>query len=179
MNMKFNEEAAVEMKRWFASKDFEQQYDYDGNDLGVVYKETETTFKVWAPTASAVSVNLYHYGSYAMAKCSHGVWQIIICEDLEGVYYTFSVIVSNDVHSGISEKYRGKYLAFTENNTSIDDKGKFPTCMAYLKALGVRQQFVHGVMKRTTVLAEAPPLGNIFIHRHHHRSLTMCLRMMI
>ena len=29
---------------------------YNGNDLGVTYSPTKTTFKVWAPTASKVQI---------------------------------------------------------------------------------------------------------------------------
>ena len=32
---------------------------YDGDDLGAVYTPTSTTFKVWAPVASEVKLNLY------------------------------------------------------------------------------------------------------------------------
>ena len=39
--------------------------------------------------------------------------------------------------SGISLKHKGKYLAFTENGTSTDGKGEYPTCIEYLKKLGV------------------------------------------
>lgn len=39
--------------------------------------------------------------------------------------------------SGISDKNKGKYLAFTENGTSLNGEGKFPTCIEYLKQLGV------------------------------------------
>ncbi len=48
---------------------------------------------------------------------------------------------SNDEHSGIPEKHRGKYLAFTDENTSLDGDGIHPTGLAYLKELGVT--YVH------------------------------------
>ncbi|WP_125964147.1 type I pullulanase [Bifidobacterium dolichotidis] len=45
---------------------------------------------------------------------------------------------SNDPHSGVPEQLRGKYLAFTLNNTTLDNQDNgFPTCMAYLRELGV------------------------------------------
>ncbi len=40
---------------------------------------------------------------------------------------------SYDVQSGVPEKYRGRYKAFTLNDTN----GEYPTCMKYLKELGV------------------------------------------
>lgn len=39
--------------------------------------------------------------------------------------------------SGVSLKYRGKYLAFTEKGTTLDGKGEVSTCIDYLKNLGV------------------------------------------
>lgn len=42
---------------------------------------------------------------------------------------------SHDPDSGIPEEYRGKYKAFTVENSSL--KGGAPTCMAYLRELGV------------------------------------------
>lgn len=51
-----------EWKQLFESEEFEEEYGYEGEDLGVVLGEKETTFKVWAPTAEAVSLNLYRNG---------------------------------------------------------------------------------------------------------------------
>jgi type I pullulanase len=39
--------------------------------------------------------------------------------------------------SGVSEPNRGKFLAFTELETTLNDKGDIPTCVAYLKEMGV------------------------------------------
>lgn len=44
---------------------------------------------------------------------------------------------SNDPTSGISEKNRGKYLAFTENGSTLDSSGYTSTGIDYLKELGV------------------------------------------
>ncbi|MDD3277416.1 MAG: type I pullulanase [Lachnospiraceae bacterium] len=43
---------------------------------------------------------------------------------------------SHDSNSGISSKYRGKYLAFTEQDTTLK-QGKSKTGIAYLKKLGI------------------------------------------
>lgn len=44
---------------------------------------------------------------------------------------------SIDVSSGVSEKNRGKYKAFTEKGTTINGEGRVSTCVDYLKQLGV------------------------------------------
>lgn len=39
--------------------------------------------------------------------------------------------------SGVSEKNRGKFLAFTEKGTTVNGEGDIATCVDYLKSLGV------------------------------------------
>lgn len=39
--------------------------------------------------------------------------------------------------SGVSEANRGKYLAFTEKGTTVNGEGMIPTCVDYLKELGI------------------------------------------
>lgn len=48
---------------------------------------------------------------------------------------------SSDTASGISPEYQGKYLGFTEDDTTLYNAGKFPTGLNYLKQLGVN--YVH------------------------------------
>ena len=37
---------------------FDMMYDYDGDDLGVTYTESKTTFKLWTPVAKEVELEL-------------------------------------------------------------------------------------------------------------------------
>lgn len=46
-----------------------------------------------------------------------------------------------DEHSGISPENRGKYLGFTEENTTLNGAGDFPTGLNYLEKLGIN--YVH------------------------------------
>jgi pullulanase len=63
----------------------------------------------------------------APAFCRHAcaVWEVHVGD------------FSADVHSGVPEAWRGKYLAFTLPDTTLDGKGQFPTCAAHLRRLGV------------------------------------------
>ncbi len=83
---------------WFA-----ENYHYDGNDLGATINNNGTvTFKVWAPTASKVVLNLYKTGakdefseedkSFDMTCGANdkGVWSFTT-EAGHGTYYTYSV----------------------------------------------------------------------------------------
>ena len=82
----------------YNTEEFEDAFYYDGDDLGAVYSKDSTTFKVWAPFASAIKLNLYKEGlegeAYEvkdMTKGEKGVWSIKVDGDLHGVYYTYSV----------------------------------------------------------------------------------------
>lgn len=44
---------------------------------------------------------------------------------------------SNNPHSGVPKEHRGKYLAFTDDDTTLDGDGEHPTCVSYLRDLGV------------------------------------------
>lgn len=63
---------------------------YTGNDLGLTYTANGSTFKIWAPTASAVRINLYKtdiggelYRTAMLEKTLNGVWQITINENIK------------------------------------------------------------------------------------------------
>ncbi|KFI92973.1 type I pullulanase [Bifidobacterium stellenboschense] len=198
---------------------------YAGDDLGARPDAAGTTFRVWAPTASGVTLRLFRYGSDAesaveepetsvdndtmsagdrpgpfasheLAPGEAGTWAVR-CDGVgHGVYYDYvvrfpdgttnrtadpwaraagvngrrSMVVdlartdpdgwesdrrphvashdlviwethvgdfSDDMHSGVPFEHRGTYLAFTYDDTSVDGDGEFPTCVAYLKHLGV------------------------------------------
>lgn len=44
---------------------------------------------------------------------------------------------SNAQSSGVPAEHRGKYLAFTDSGTTLNGEGAFPTCVEYLKNLGI------------------------------------------
>ena len=88
---------------YFSTDEFEAEFAYDGDDLGFTWTKDSTTFKVWAPTATAVSVNLYKSGTKGtddkiktveMTKGDKGVWSVTVEGDLNKTYYTFSSTVS-------------------------------------------------------------------------------------
>ena len=54
-----NAKMQLKRKELFASREFVAQYDYVKDDLGAGYEPEQTTFKVWAPTAEKVTLNLY------------------------------------------------------------------------------------------------------------------------
>ena len=93
-------EKSVVPTKIFDSKYFIENYTYDGDDLGAIINGDSTTFKVWAPTASKVVLNLFEagnggsaYKSVDMTKGDRGVWSYTEkCG--HGTYYTYTVTTS-------------------------------------------------------------------------------------
>lgn len=82
----------------FDCQEFLDNYVYDGNDLGAVINGNSTTFKVWAPTASAVKLNLFTAGNDCeafatvdMVKGEKGIWEHTQRDCGHGTYYTYTV----------------------------------------------------------------------------------------
>ena len=81
----------------FDTEKFVKEYTYDGKDLGAVISGDHTDFKLWAPTASRVVLNLFSsghegeaYKSVDMTKGERGVWSYTeSCG--HGTYYTYTV----------------------------------------------------------------------------------------
>lgn len=193
-----------------AANDYSSYATYSGSDLGANYTKDSTTFKLWAPTSSSVTVKLYATGSddeegakaldeHAMTLDeSTGVWSVTVEGDIKNTYYTYFVVndlnpdgvevcdvyakaagvngnramvvdldstdpegwendnfqradeptdatvwevhikdFSYDPESGVSEGNKGKYMAFTEFETTLNNAGDIKTCMNYLKDLGI------------------------------------------
>ncbi len=197
---------------------------YHGSDLGANYTPQGTVFKLWAPTADAVTLELYAtgteaepgarpLGTYVLSAAGSGVWAVAVPGDLNGVYYTFTLAFgtrwdtivdpyaraagangtrgmvldlaaaapegwqsdarpavckaqnahahavwechvadfSADEHSGVPAPWRGKYLAFTLEDTTLDGGGVYPTCLNYLKTLGVSHIQLQPIFDYATV----------------------------
>ena len=94
----------------FNTKEFGELYNYDGNDLGsTINADGSTTFKVWAPTAAKVVLDLYTAGNemdgetpvpgsakdayehVEMKLGEKGVWTATVKDAGHGTYYTYTV----------------------------------------------------------------------------------------
>ncbi len=189
---------------YFSSAEFEDAYTYTGDDLGATIVNGSTQFRVWAPTAEKVELNIYAEGNggnpeqtVEMNKDEKGTWLLVANGNLSGKYYTYNAYFDGktnkdivdpyaksvgvngkrgmildldstnpdgwdsderhtyenltdmqiyEVHvrdfsvsdnSGISEANKGKYLAFTERGTTLNNEGVIPTGVDHLVDLGV------------------------------------------
>ena len=192
----------AQWKTLFENVPFHRENYYTGS-LGPDYTPGGTCLRLWAPTAAAVTVTLYHkgdggavLGTHTLVRGAHGVWSVWLPGEQHGRYYTFAVTVdgitretgdpyaraagvngvrsmivdlartapsgwerdvrptippaqravwevsvrdfSQDAASGVRPAWRGKYMAFTQQGTTLHGDGIHPTCLNYLKRLGVK-----------------------------------------
>ena len=192
----------AQWKTLFENLPFHRENYYTG-PLGPDYTPGGTCLRLWAPTAEAVTVTLYHkgdggavLGTEPLVRGAHGVWSVWLPGEQHGHYYTFAVTVdgitretgdpyaraagvngarsmivdlartapsgwerdvrptippaqravwevsvrdfSQDAASGVRPAWRGKYMAFTQQGTTLHGDGIHPTCLNYLKRLGVK-----------------------------------------
>ena len=94
------------MHEIYSSHAFEEQYTYTGRDLGAVWSQDKTAFRLWAPTAKAAWVKLYRSGDpdardllevLPMNAAGHGTFTAEKSGNLHGVYYTFLADVSGKI----------------------------------------------------------------------------------
>ena len=95
-------EMAITMPIYYSTQAFESLYTYEGDDLGANWSKEQTFFRLWAPTAAAVKINLYASGDYRendlleqveMTPDVNGTWVATVQGDLNGTYYTYVVDV--------------------------------------------------------------------------------------
>ena len=86
----------------YSTPAFEEQYTYHGTDLGAIWTPAKTSFRLWAPTAEDVTINLYRSGTPGtddlltqlhMEKDVQGTWVAERMGNLNGLYYTYLVLV--------------------------------------------------------------------------------------
>ena len=90
----------------YSGAEFEAKYTYSGSDLGYTWAQDKTRFRVWAPTAVSVKLNLYRSGdpdardlleSVPMTADVNGTWVAEKQGNLNGIYYTFLVDVAGSL----------------------------------------------------------------------------------
>ncbi len=87
----------VSLSGLYSTDAFNDAYYYDG-ELGAIYSSSQTTFKVWSPFSTEITLKLYDKGNggnctatHQMTKGEKGVFEVTVQGDLEKVYYTYTV----------------------------------------------------------------------------------------
>ena len=137
----------------YSSNAFNDAFYYDG-DLGALYEDEATTFKLWAPVSEAITLNLYDVGHLAgmesfdgvpgsstpvsthpLTRGDKGVWEVTVEGDLHGMYYTYDVNQGSLTHDDVVDPYafstgvnglRGMVVDFTRLNPTDWETGSRP-----------------------------------------------------
>lgn len=100
------------------------------------------TVQSYDPWARACNCNGGRSMAVDLSKTNPEDWEKdqrpSVLQESEHVIYEMHVKdFSYDKASGVPEEYRGKYKAFTLHGTTLGGEGKLPTCLDYLKELGI------------------------------------------
>jgi pullulanase len=91
--------AGNKLAKLYDSPEFAAKYTYAGNDLGNTYSPTSTKFRVWAPTAIAVTLVTYEKAEtplasgveIAMSSDINGTWVTTLTGDKNGLIYNYRI----------------------------------------------------------------------------------------
>lgn len=97
------EKTVKQWNEYYSGPEFQQNFIYDGKDLGAVCTDGGTVFKLWSPSAEQIALNLYKEGSVVSAFAVHlmkrgekGVWEYRTEENLHGTYYDFTLLADGE-----------------------------------------------------------------------------------
>ena len=79
------------------TKQFDEEFYYDGNDLGSTYSLEKTTFALWAPTATRAKVEIKTKDAtitQEMKRTDKGVYRADVIGDYDGASYIYLVKVN-------------------------------------------------------------------------------------
>lgn len=117
-------EAVLEYSGIVKTKQFDELYYYEGNDLGYIYAHDETSFALWTPTASRVKLEVEKHGAirtYEMNRTEQGVFRHTISDDLENATYVYFVRV-NGVWNETVDPYGIASIANSKRSAIVDPR---------------------------------------------------------
>ena len=104
----------ISVSSLYKTEDFINNYTYDG-ELGAIYSPSSTTFKVWSPVSSAITLRTYaspsktlgdnNHHDYPMEKGEKGVFSYTLEGDKHGLYYTYVVTNSRNKEVEVVDPY--------------------------------------------------------------------------
>lgn len=85
---------------------------YHGNDLGLTYTASASTFRIWSPPASEVELILYASGTggealrtISMQRSVSGTWLAKVDSDIKGMYYTVRAKIDGKWKNEVTDPY--------------------------------------------------------------------------
>ena len=121
---------------------WETKQNLDGVYYGYDVTVDGVTRFVADPYAKACGVNGVRSMVIDLARTNPPGWESDCAPARQAEDFIYEIHVKDfsfDPHSGVPEAWRGKYKALTLADTTVDGKGKHPTCVNHIK----RQGFTH------------------------------------
>lgn len=113
---------------------FDKKYAYDGDDLGVTYKAEKSTFKLWAPTATKVTLRLYADSTDPKAAQTDavtleksgkkGVWTFAVDKGLKDYAYDYELTFADGTVNTSADPYATAAVANGERSVVLSGKEK-------------------------------------------------------
>ena len=118
----------IDVSASLSFESFDHEYTYEGHDLGYRYHNTGTTFKVWAPLASHVTLIFYdaHHQAtdqFPMTRENKGVYVVNVTGNLHGKTYRYGITNSGIYHEVID--LYGPSLSRNSEYSVVVDFSKF------------------------------------------------------
>ena len=114
---------AVDVSNAVNFPDFDEEFYYDGDDLGAIYSKKCTKFAVWAPTASEVILKLENekngFDFLKMERTGKGVYRIEVDKDLLNKKYHY--LVTNSGVTRESNDPYGKAVSLNSEYSAVVD----------------------------------------------------------
>ncbi len=106
--------AGNKLAKLYDSDDFAKKYTYTGNDLGNTYTSASTKFRVWAPTAIAVTLVTYAKADdvvsagveIPMSSDINGTWVTTLTGDKDGLIYNYRVTLDDKTNEAVDPYVR-------------------------------------------------------------------------
>lgn len=77
---------------------FDDKFDSSHESLGVVYSDKETTFQVWSPVATKMTLQVNSDETYEMKRKKSGVWEFTLLGDCHGYTYLFMPTLNKETY---------------------------------------------------------------------------------
>jgi len=102
---------------------FDEMFNYDGDDLGNTYSKEETSFAVWAPLATAVYLKMVSPDNkidmYTMERHEKGVYRFVLKGDYKNYRYHY-LVENNGIRRECNDIYAKGVSLRSEYSTIID-----------------------------------------------------------
>ena len=139
---------------------FNEEFYYDGNDLGASRLDDATRFVLWAPTASQVKLEISHNGSTKtldMHRGEKGTYRIVLAPQVIGATYWYLVKVNGSWHHmtdpyGKASTANSLRSVVVDANTYRCSRYKLPQMESYTDAV-IYEASVRDFTKEGTFLA--------------------------